>query len=112
MLVGALLLQPEDRLLRVHLVGVVMVILSAEKKGELGIVLLLGLRHGLEFRSISRHELRQLVNNVADVLVGRRSRQLVHGEHERARREIAGILPGSTVLRDGLFALSRCRRLG
>lgn len=69
----------QDGLLGVDLVGVVVVVLSAEEEAELGVVLLLRFGHLLEFGTVSGHELGQFVDDVAKLLVRGRLRQ-VHGE--------------------------------
>ena len=57
---------------RPYLVGVVVKMLAAEEEAELGVVPLLGLGHVLEGGTVARHELRQLVDDVPDLGVGRR----------------------------------------
>ena len=49
-----------------------MKVLAAEEEAELGVVPLLGLGHVLEGGTVARHELRQLVDDVPDLGVGRR----------------------------------------
>ena len=74
-----LLLLPQYGLLSVDLVGVVVVVLSAEKERELGVVLLLGLGHLLELGPVPGHEIRQFVDDVAHLGLRRGRRQLRHG---------------------------------
>ena len=49
-----------------------MKVLAAEEEAELWVVPLLGLGHVLEGGTVARHELRQLVDDVPDLGVGRR----------------------------------------
>jgi len=63
-----------------HLVAIVGVVLAAEKEGEGGVVSLLAFGHLLKFRTVSSHELRKLIDDVAHLLIVGRLRQLHTGQ--------------------------------
>ena len=60
-------LAPKQLLLDGDFVSVVVIILSAVKEGELGIVLLFLLCHRLKLWAIPRHKGSQLINDVPDL---------------------------------------------
>lgn len=79
------LLAQQLLLLQGQLVLVIAVEVAPEEEGEFGVLLLLLHRHLLELGPVPRHELRQFVDDIPQLLVVGRQRHL-HGGGTTGRR--------------------------